>query len=164
MLKKLREDYQRHGKDPFDPALWTLAAYRFGRWSEELPGPARKVGSTIYNAMVLGVQALTGNAMYREVQCGEALTMPHSRNVMIHPEAIIGDRVTIEHGVSIASNRGREGAPVIGNDVVIQCGAKILGPVKIGDGATIISNSLVVTDVPAGATAMGVPARMRRSA
>ena len=54
------------------------------------------------------------------------------------------------------------GAPTIGNDVFIGAGAKIVGPIKIGDGAIIAPNSLVIADVPPGATAMGVPAKARK--
>jgi len=60
------------------------------------------------------------------------------------------------------SARFKNGVPKLGNGVIIECGAKILGPVTIGDGAVIRANSLVLIDVPAGATAMGVPARFTR--
>jgi len=73
---------------------------------------------------------------------------------------VIGDRVGIMHDVTIGTNLERPGTPVIGNDVFIGTGARILGGVKIGDGARIAANSVVLTDVPAGATAIGVPARV----
>jgi serine O-acetyltransferase len=160
MWKKLREDYERHGRSLLDPGLWTIATYRYGKWLDGAPGPVRWAGGKIYGGLLLGLQALSGNVLYKEVQCGEELTLPHARNVLIHPEAVLGDRVTVEHHVSIVTNRGREGAPTIGNDVTIEAGAKVLGPIKVGDGATIASNSLVVIDVPPGATAIGVPARI----
>jgi serine O-acetyltransferase len=102
--------------------------------------------------------------IYRETKLGEDLTFPHARNILIHPDATIGDRVTIEHQVTVATTRGREGAPKIGNDVIIEAGAKVLGPINIGDGAVIGANTLVATDVPPGATAMGVPCRIIKKA
>jgi serine O-acetyltransferase len=160
MLKKLREDYERHGHKLTDPGLWTLATYRYGQWLDEQPKPVRWVGSKIYGAMLIGIQAFTGNALYKDTKCGEQLTMPHGRNILVHPESVIGDRVTIEHHVTLATTRGRAGAPTIGSDVILETGAKILGPVKVGDGATVTANSIVATDVPPGATATGVPARI----
>ncbi|MDQ3440671.1 MAG: hypothetical protein M3478_10020, partial [Planctomycetota bacterium] len=65
----------------------------------------------------------------------------------------------VMHNVTAGTNM-TEGAPTIGNDVFIGCGAVILGDIKIGDGVRIAANSLVVSDVPSGAMAMGVPARV----
>jgi serine O-acetyltransferase len=105
------------------------------------------------------VQHLTGVDLDRTTQVGEALHIVHGGMISIHPDAIIGDRVGIMHGVTLGTNMG-PGAPVIGDDVFIGCQASILGRVKIGNGARIAANSLVITDVPSGAVAVGVPARI----
>src|SRR5262249_16975207 len=68
-------------------------------------------------------------------------------------------RVRILHNVTLGTNMGPD-VPTIGNDVFIGCGASILGKVTIGDGARIAANSLVIADVPPGATAIGVPAKV----
>jgi serine O-acetyltransferase len=113
--------------------------------------------------MLLVVQVTTGNIVYREVKLGGALDLRGARNVLIHPGVEIGDRCRIGSGVTMGTNgRFKEGAPKVGNDVIIEHGVKILGPVTIGDGVVIRANSLVLTDVPAGAVAMGVPARYAR--
>lgn len=105
------------------------------------------------------MQHLTGVDLDRTTQVGEALHIVHGGMISIHPDAIIGDRVGIMHGVTLGTNMG-PGAPVIGDDVFIGCQASILGRVKIGNGARIAANSLVITDVPSGAVAIGVPARI----
>jgi serine O-acetyltransferase len=75
----------------------------------------------------------------------------------------MGVDVTVRLGVSLGLRRtGVPGAPVVGFGVDIGAGAKILGPVRIGDGAVIGANAVVLCDVPAGALAVGVPARIRQ--
>jgi serine O-acetyltransferase len=83
--------------------------------------------------------------------------------VVIHPHARIGKRCVIRVQVVIGAARGEDGpedAPVIGDDVSIGVGAKILGRIHVGDGASIGANAVVIEDVPAGAVAVGVPARV----
>src|SRR5262249_9217168 len=90
---------------------------------------------------------------------GKGFHIIHTGMVSIHPDVVIGDRCGIMHNVTLGTNMGDE-VPTIGNDVFIGCGASILGKVKVGDGARIAANSLVITDVPPGAVAMGVPAKV----
>jgi serine O-acetyltransferase len=72
---------------------------------------------------------------------------------------VLGDRVRLMGNNTIGAARD-DGSPTIGNDVEIGCGARILGPVRIGHGAVIGANAVVLHDVPDGATAVGVPARI----
>jgi serine O-acetyltransferase len=147
-----------------DPGLWALAARRFGEWADGLPAaPLRRVGSKVYGALLLFVQVTTGNIIYREVRLGKNLDLRGTRDLLIHPGVEIGDRCRIGSGVTLGTNtRFKPGAPKVGRDVIIENGAKILGPVTIGDGAVIRANSLVLTNIPSGAVALGVPARYRR--
>jgi serine O-acetyltransferase len=83
--------------------------------------------------------------------------------IVIHPDARIGSRCLIRVQVVIGTARRVEGpriAPEIGDGVVIGVGAKILGAVRVGNGANIGANAVVLEDVPAGALAVGVPARI----
>src|SRR5882757_6522866 len=160
LFKQLRDDYERHGSSLRDLSIWTLAVYRYGAWTNELPPSAlRWVASKAYAPMFLGIEMITGCTINREVKIGDGFHLIHGGNVRIHPDVVIGKNCTILHEVTIGTNTGREGVPVIGDNVQIGAGAKILGPIKIGDGAIIAANSLVIADVPAGATAVGVPAR-----
>ena len=82
--------------------------------------------------------------------------------IEIHPGAVIGDDCTLYHGVTLGGTSWNKGKrhPTLEKGVVIGAGAKILGPIIVGAGAKIGSNAVVVKDVPAGATAVGIPARI----
>jgi len=78
---------------------------------------------------------------------------------VIHKEVVIGSNVTICQNVTVGG-RGKAGAPVIEDNVFIGAGACVLGPVRIGNGARIGANAVVLADIPAGAVAVGIPARI----
>lgn len=80
--------------------------------------------------------------------------------IVVHAEAVIGDRVVVATGVTIGGTGTKQGVPVIEDDVYIGSGAKLLGPIRIGRGARIGANAVVLCDVPAGAVAVGIPARV----
>jgi serine O-acetyltransferase len=162
MWKQLKADYERHGSSLRSPGFWLIAAYRFGRWADGLPGPARKLASAAYGAMLTSSEFVLGSTLHRETEIGEGFHIVHADGIRIDPEAVVGRRVGIMQGVTIGQTVDRPGAPVIGDDVFIGAGARILGPVKVGDRARIAANSLVVNDVPADSTAIGVPAKILR--
>ena len=90
---------------------------------------------------------------------GGGLILPHPTGIVIHPGAVVGPNCMLFQGVTLGTNRG-PGAPTLGGHVDVGPGAKILGPVTIGDHAVIGANAVVLQDVPAGATAVGIPARI----
>jgi serine O-acetyltransferase len=157
MMREIRGDLRRHG---LGGGFFALCLYRYGRWSLTLPfAPARWATSKIYGMCRPVVQHLTGVDLDRTTKVGEALHIVHGGMISIHPDVVIGDRVGIMHGVTLGTNMGTH-APVIGDDVFIGCHASVLGGVRIGRGARIAANSLVISDVPSGAMAVGVPARI----
>ncbi len=104
----------------------------------------------------------TGIEIHPGAVIGRRFFIDHGMGVVIGETAEIGDDVTLYHGVTLGGTSWKEGKrhPTLGNGVVVGAGAKILGPISIGDGAKIGSNAVVVKDVPPGATAAGIPARI----
>lgn len=162
LLKEVMSDYRRSSGSLRSAAFWALANYRFGRWAGQLPLGFRSVGGKIYGAMSFALDMTYGISLFRETTIGDGLHLVHGWNIKIHPKAVIGDRVGIMHDVTVGTTPDDGGVPVIGNDVFIGCGARILGSVTIGDRARIAANSLVITDVPPDTTAIGVPAKIVR--
>ncbi len=140
-----------------------MGVYRFGRWKNTLPKPARWVANKVYRLGYIATNLTVGCHVPDTVEFGEAPHLIHAKDLHLHPHVKFGDRIGLMHNVTIASSVERPGVPVVGNDVFIGTGAVVVGPVKIGDGARIAPNSLVLADVPAGATAIGVPARILRA-
>lgn len=105
---------------------------------------------------------LTGIEIHPGAKIGRRFFIDHGMGVVIGETAEIGDDVTIYHGVTLGGvslNKGKR-HPTIGNGVVIGSGAKVLGPFRVGDGAKIGSNSVVIKEVPDKATVVGIPGRV----
>lgn len=160
MFKRIRQDYWLYGRNPLDRCLWAMVLYRFGQWADESPvRPLRCLGGKLYGALMRLSPIVTGIFLDRRTKLGERFHIVHPGMIVIHPEAVFGDNCGIMHGVTVGENM-KPGVPRFGNDVFIGCHATVLGAITVGDGARIAANSLVISDVPAGALAMGVPARI----
>lgn len=105
---------------------------------------------------------LTGIEIHPGATIGRRVFIDHGMGVVIGETAVIGDDCTLYHGVTLGGTSWNKGKrhPTLENGVVIGAGAKVLGPITIGAGAKIGSNAVVVKDVPANATAVGIPARI----
>jgi serine O-acetyltransferase len=108
---------------------------------------------------------VTGIEIHPGARIGRRFFIDHGMGVVIGETALIGDDCTLYHGVTLGGTSWAKGKrhPTLGKGVVVGAGAKILGPIEIGDGAKIGSNAVVVKPVPAGATAIGIPARIVES-
>jgi len=96
----------------------------------------------------------------KDAHLGEGVNLLHTGGVIIGGDSRIGARTLLLGSITIG-NLDNKGYPRIGEDVIVGAGARILGPVTIGRGAKIGANAVVVSDVPEGATAVGVPAVVR---
>ncbi|MGJ0490657.1 serine O-acetyltransferase [Methylobacter sp.] len=102
---------------------------------------------------------LTGIEIHPGAQIGRRFFIDHGMGVVIGETAVIGDDCTLYHGVTLGGTTWQKGKrhPTLHNGVVIGAGAKVLGPIEIGQGARVGSNSVVLKSVPAGATVVGIP-------
>lgn len=167
MFERLREDVRCvFDRDPaarntFEvlttyPGLHAVLAHRFTHWlwTAKLKWLARFISALM--------RWFTGVEIHPGARIGRRLFIDHGMGVVIGETAEIGDDCTLYHGVTLGGTSWRKGKrhPTLGNDVVIGAGAKVLGPIKIGDGVRIGSNAVVLKDVQGGATVVGIPGRV----
>ena len=108
-------------------------------------------------------RGLTGIEIHPGAVLGQRVFFDHAMGVVVGETAEIGDGCTIYQGVTLGGTslyKGVKRHPTLGKDVVVSAGAKVLGGFVVGDGAKIGSNAVVIKPVPAGATAVGIPARI----
>jgi serine O-acetyltransferase len=162
--RALQADYQRfrlHGYSGWgSEGFWGLAIYRTQRAIKKsrtpwLWAPATVLLSVLRKLLVV----VTGIDLNPNAQIGAGLLIQHASQVRVIENAKIGVDCALSQICSIGAG-ATPGAPNIGDHVYISPHTCILGPVTIGDGATIGPSSLVLSDVPSGCTAIGVPARV----
>ncbi len=138
------------------PGVHALALHRIAHrlWRWRLRWLARVISQT--------TRWLTGIEIHPGARIGKRFFIDHGMGVVIGETAEIGDDCTLYHGVTLGGTTWRKEKrhPTLGNNVVIGAGAKVLGPIVVGDGARIGSNSVVVKNVPVGATVVGIPGRV----
>ncbi|MCT9809740.1 serine O-acetyltransferase [Acidovorax sp. Be4] len=168
MLARLRSDIQCIlDRDPAARSTWEVVTCYPGLHAIWLQRPAhwcwnhgfRWLGRFISHL----ARWLTGIEIHPGAVIGERVFIDHGMGVVIGETAVVGDGCTIYHGVTLGGTslyKGVKRHPTLGRDVVVSAGAKVLGGFEVGDGAKIGSNAVVIKPVPAGATAVGIPARI----
>jgi serine O-acetyltransferase len=138
------------------PGLHALLIHRFSHWLWNL-----RLRWLARLSSHIG-RFLTGIEIHPGATIGRRVFIDHGMGVVIGETAEIGDGCTLYHGVTLGGTSWNKGKrhPTLENGVVIGAGAKILGPITVGANARIGSNAVVVKDVPANATAVGIPARI----
>lgn len=167
MLKQIKEDVQCvFARDPaahsvFEvittyPGFHALMIHRLSHWLW-----ARGLNWLARYLSFLG-RWLTGIEIHPGAQIGRRFFIDHGMGVVIGETAVIGDDCTLYHGVTLGGTSWNKGKrhPTLRNGVVIGAGAKVLGPIEIGEGARVGSNSVVVKPVPPGVTVVGIPAHI----
>ena len=139
-----------------------MLVYRFGRWRYGIrPRLLRLPFSVIYKFLKPISEILTGIELPCEVALGRRFRIDHFGGIVISGDAVFGDDCVIRNGVTVGlRHTGKRGSPIVGNRVDIGAGAKILGPVHVGDDVAIGANAVVLKDVPPNSIAVGVPARI----
>ena len=106
----------------------------------------------------------TGIDIHAGATVGEYFFIDHGTGIVVGETTVIGDRVKIYQGVTLGGTGHHTGKrhPTLGDNVMVGAGAKILGPFKVGDGAKIAANAVVLHEVPPNCTAVGAPARLAK--
>ena len=160
MFDNIREDLRAYDGRWSAQGFWVMIVYRFGRWRYRVHPPlVRKFFSLIYHVIFKISQIVTGIELPCEVDVGHNFVIDHFGGIIISGYAKFGDNCRIRNGVVVGLRRVEDKcAPVIGNNVDIGAGAKLLGPIRIGDNVLIGANAVVTIDVPDDSIAVGVPA------
>lgn len=141
---------------------WATLVYRLGRMVYDSPLPGVSIPAKLaYKMLHKWIEILTGISIPASVKIGKGLYIGHFGEIIIHSDAVIGDRFNIGQGVTIGTRgQGNEGVPDIGDDVYIGVGAKVLGGIRVGNNVSIGANAVVVKDIPDDSIAVGVPAKV----
>jgi len=168
MFKRLREDIACIlERDPAARSAWEVLTCYPGvhaLWLHRVAHAAWNAGFRWIGRFVSNLSRFfTGIEIHPGAKIGRFVFIDHGMGIVIGETAEIGDGTTIYQGVTLGGTtltRGAKRHPTLGRNVIVGAGAKILGGFTVGDGARIGSNAVVVKEVPAGATAVGNPARI----
>jgi serine O-acetyltransferase len=162
LFENIREDWRTHDRQLSRQGLWVMTLYRYGRWRYTIRWRwLRMPFSFLYKLLKPFCEILTGIELPCEVTLGRRFRIDHFGGIVISGDAVFGDDCVIRSGVTVGlRNTGHRGSPIVGNRVDIGSGAKILGPILIGDDVLIGANAVVLTNVPSNSIAIGVPARI----
>ena len=162
MFNSLRDDLNAYQGDWGAQGFWVMVTYRFGRWRYTVhPEFLRKPLSGLYRFLYKCTQIVTGIELPCEAQVGRNFVIDHFGGIIVSGNARFGDNCRIRNGVVVGlKNTDNPTAPVIGDNVDIGAGAKLLGNIRIGNNVTIGANAVVLCDVPDNSIAIGIPARV----
>lgn len=163
LVELLEEDFDSHRRDFTRPGFRALAVHRFGNWRMTVePKLLRAPLSIGYRAAYRFVRDYYGIELPYSAKVGRRVVLEHQHGIVVHGNSVIGDDCVLRQGVTLGvrSVDHPDDAPKLGNGVQVGAGAVILGNVTVGDGAAIGANAVVLKDVPAGALAVGVPAKV----
>lgn len=163
MINQIKSDWIAHGRTIYKAGFRAVLVYRFGNWRMTIKSKLiRAPLSLIYRFMERRVRFKYGIELPYTVKLGERVVFEHQHGIVIHGHCVIGDDCIIRQGVTLGNRYldKPDDAPVLGNGVSVGAGAKILGLVTIGDHASIGANAVVLNDVPAGKTVVGIPAKL----
>jgi len=144
------------------PGMWISLQYRFSRWIHyycHIP-ILRQILKVVFAIFQKMIQILTGAEIPNRATIGKGLVIPHTNGIVIHMDAQIGENCNLSQQVTIGIGGRAEarGTPKIGDRVFIAPGAKLFGPMTIGEDVAIGANGVGLKEVPDNAVVVGVPA------
>ncbi len=160
----VRDDARTYGGDWSQPGLRALVVYRMGVWRMTVRRRWLRVPlSVIYKWAFRRCRNVYGIEIPYTCTIGRGVRIEHQGGIVIHGASVIGDGCIIRQNCTLGIRRMDrvDDAPILMANVNVGAGAVILGRVTIGEGAAIGANAVVLTDVPPGALAIGVPATIR---
>lgn len=162
MFENVREDWHAQGGVWIRHGFYALLIYRFGRWRYGIrPRLLRMPFSFAYHLLKFFADVLLGIELPCETVLGHRFVIEHVGGIVISGDAVFGDDCVVRNGVTVGLRyRGQRGSPRVGDRVDIGAGAKLLGPIRIGNDVAIGANAVVLCDVPDGCVAVGIPARI----
>jgi serine O-acetyltransferase len=172
MLGELRQDIDRYSymKNSYwlkalmgNQGLWLMVQYRFSRWVHfHFQVPVLRLGLKLVGAITQKfLEMITGVEIPNRAEIGGGLFMPHANGIIIHMEAKIGRNCNISQQVTVGvGGNAMTGTPTIGDRVFLGPGAKLFGPITVGNDVAVGANAVVLKDLPDRAVAVGVPAKV----
>ncbi|MFZ4641674.1 MAG: serine O-acetyltransferase [Nodosilinea sp.] len=163
LWQQIKEDWIAHGRDWTKPGFRAVAIHRFGVWRMTVePKLLRAPLSILYQMLFRKVRNTYGIELPYTVQMGRRVIFEHQGDIVIHGDCVIGNDCIIRQGVTLGLRHldRLADAPRLGDRVNVGAGAKLFGKIQIGDDVNIGANAVVLEDVPAAVTVVGIPARV----
>ena len=157
------EDLKVAREGPLSLGFWALQVYRFGHLRYRYRSRLVRIPLGVAHLILAKLaEIVCGVEIGVAAKIGRRLIIEHSGCIVIHGGTVMGDDCIVRQGVTIGNRRidDPHGAPILGDRVNIGAGAKLLGRIRIGNDVDIGANAVVLDDVPDGALAVGVPARI----
>lgn len=165
LWQQVNEDWVAHGCDWTKPGFREITVYRCGKWRMAIqPKLLGAPFGVLFRMMYQKVRNIYGIALPYTVKLDRRVVTEHQSRIVIHGDSQIGDNSIIRQGATLG-NRYLDcpfDAPKLGERVDVGAGAKILGNLETGNDAVIGANAVVLLDIPAGATAVGIPAKIMK--
>ncbi len=137
------------------PGFQAIVVYRGFRWARQRGIPSQPLRYVVERF----VEATTGIQLPVDAEIGPGLRIHHFGGIILHPAVRLGAGCTLFQGVTLGTARDDGGVPVVGNEVTIGAGAKVLGEITLGDRCRVGANAVVVHSCPEDAVLIGIPAR-----
>ena len=165
LIKTIKSDLKRYRNQNkfewFEPSVMVIILFRFGHSIQKIKiVPIRWLLTVFHLPVYMITSFLSGIHIARGANIGEGFRIYHYGCIVINSGVTIGNNCTLRHGVTLGNRRELFDLPVLGDNVDIGAGAKILGAIHVGNNVSIGANAVVLKDVPDNSLAVGVPARV----